>query len=180
MGGYKVTYSFDDISKLRLDANATGEVMEMEEVSEVKEYITFRFKKGKTAELEVIFPPVEEMAEEPESLEDGEWVDADDEEELSQQDQQMAMQMAKTMYGDMEISTRIIVEGKITDSDATNVEENEVILSEIIFAEMLEDENALNIMNQSDDMNQGKLIEMIKDFPGVKMEMKDEISIKFK
>jgi hypothetical protein len=181
LGGYNVIYSFDDISKLKLDANATGEMLEMDEVAEVKEYITFEFNKGKTAELKVIFPAVDLESEEPE-LPDGEqWVDAEDEEdEMSTEDQDMAMQMAKSMYGNMEISTKIIVEGKITKTDATNVEENEVILNEIIFAEMLEDENALKIMNQSDDMDEGKLIEMIKDFPGVKMEMEDEISIKFK
>ena len=116
-----------------------------------------------------------------ELLNDEEWIDVDEEEEImSQQEKNMAMQMAKTMYGNVEISTSIIVDGKITNTDATNVEDNEIILSEIIFAEMLEDENALNIMNQNDNMDEDKLKKMIKDFPGVKMEMKEEISIKFK
>ena len=177
MSGYEVVYSFADISKVKIDMNAAGKIMQMGEESDIAEYVTFDFKKGKNAELKVIFP--RDMDDESEQIEGEVW-DEDEEVGAGEDEQDMAMQMAKSMYGNMEISIKIVIDVKITSTDATHIQENEVILQEIIFTEMLEDEKALKAMEKSEDMSDSERMKLIEDFPGVKVELKDEISIKFK
>ncbi|MDO9578737.1 MAG: hypothetical protein Q7J16_12710 [Candidatus Cloacimonadales bacterium] len=177
--GYEVTYSFQDISKIRLNQNATQEINDASASIDSYNYITFRFKKGGIAELKVIFP--KEEKDDQELTDDEELGDEENyNDDMTEEDDNSALQMVKTVYADMEISTKIVVEGKIVSSDATHVQDNEITLEEIIFAKLLENENALKLMDKNSDVGDIKFINQFKDYPGVKIEQKNEITIKFK
>ncbi len=177
--GYEVIYSFQDISKIRLNKDATQELNDAAASLDSYNYITFKFKKGAAAEVKVIFP--KEEKDDQELTETEEWTEEENyEDDLYDEDDDSALQMVKTVYADMEISIKIIVEGKIVSTDATNVQENEVILEEIIFAKLIDDENALKKLDENKDVGDEKFIRQFKDYPGVKIEEKDEITIKFK
>ncbi|HPR17674.1 MAG TPA: hypothetical protein PLD62_05460 [Candidatus Cloacimonadota bacterium] len=171
--GYEVIYSFSDISQVKIPSDPTEEMMSMGEKSEADDYISFNFKKGKTSEITVIFPP-EEEDEEFDAEED------EPEEKLTPEEQEEAIDQIKQIYQNMEISTKIRVEGKIADTDADFVQDNEVTLEEIIFSRILEDEKSLEMMTKLDSMEDDALEQNIRTFPGVKMEQKDKITIKFK
>ncbi len=173
--GYEVTYSFPDIEKLTIAEDATAEMMDMGMGSSVQDILSFKFHKGKKAKLEILFPK-EELDEMPEDME---WED-EEMEEFSEEEQQQAMQMAKALYADMEISTKIVVNGSITDSDANNIDGNEITLQEIIFAEMMKDEKSVLLMKKMEEMQPTQMENIMMDFPGVKAETKDKIFIEFK
>ncbi|MCF7792907.1 MAG: hypothetical protein K9N09_02990 [Candidatus Cloacimonetes bacterium] len=173
--GYEVTYSFPDIEKLTIAEDAAGEMMDMGMGSSVQDNLSFKFHKGKKAKLEIIFPK-EEMEETPEDME---WED-EEMEEITDEEQQQAMQMAQTLYADMEVSTKIVVNGTITDSDADHINGNEIILQEIIFAELMKDEKSVLLMKKMEEMQPTQMENMMMDFPGVKAETKDKVTLEFK
>ena len=168
MTGYEVTYAFDDISKLKLSTDPGSDLFSMG-VGDDKEYITFLFKKGKVAELTVIMPRenVSEDETEPVEPEDDEGV-FDDEDNWD---------MTKNLFLQMRLSTRIIVKGKITGSDADHVHNNEVILEELDFGEMMKDEEVERKMKkQQNNLDIKSFEEKVK---GCILESKEKITIKF-
>lgn len=175
--GYEVTYSFADIEKLTLAEDATEEMMNMGMGNSDPANLQFKFNKGNKAKLEIIFPK-EEM-EEMEMPEGTTWED-EEIEDISEEEQQQAMQMAQALYADMEVSTKIIVNGSITDCNADHVNNNEVILQEMIFAELMKDQKSVILMKKMEEMNPSQMESMMKDFPGMKIETKDKVTIEFK
>lgn len=176
--GYQVTYAFSDIEKLTLPEDATAGLMSMGMEDSEPSYLQFKFHQGGKAKLEIIFP--EEEMEELDSSEEITWEDEDEIENISEAEQQQALQMAQMLYADMEVSTKIVVNGTITDSDADFINKNEVTLQEIIFAELMKDENSIHLLNKMEEMYPKKMENIMKNFPGMKIETKDKVTIEFK
>lgn len=177
MKGYIVEYSFTDISKIKLADDAAENLMNTDLKNDDSDFITFQFQKGKEAELKVIMPEKEKLSKEELAAEE---VEYEEEPEVSEEEQQQAMEMAKQLYADMEISTRIIFDGEITETDAVHKTNKEVILEEIIFADLPQDEKMMELMNSTKEMDTAAIEKLMKDYPGIKIENKEEIMIKFK
>lgn len=172
MSGYEAIYSFADITKLKLDEDPAAGLMDMGFGNSNKEYITFLFQKGKTAELQVIKPHNEEIEEE--------YLPEESDDQISEEDVDQAWEMTREIYAKMKFSTRIIIDGKISETDAEHVQKNEIILEELDFGKMMNDEKVLKMMRSSENAQDLDVKSFGNDVPGRKVESKDKITIKFK
>jgi len=174
--GYEVIYAFEDITKLTVNENPAGSAMASNPMMGAmgdasSEDLSFEFKKGKTSELIVKFPKLQEELKEaeediPEEIED---IEMDPSE----------MEMMKAMFAGMKFSMKFEFEGKITKTNATNKDGSTITFVEMDFDEILKDVDnfkKLNIMKE----NQEDMKKIMKDFPGVKIEMNEELQVQFK
>lgn len=90
------------------------------------------------------------------------------------------MEMAKGMFKDMKMSFKVEIADGIAESTATHVDGNNVILSEVEFAKLVEDPAKLKQMMELNDEGPAAVAAMFKDTPGVKFEAKEEITVKVK
>jgi hypothetical protein len=171
--GYAVIYSFDDINSLRIDQNPNSRIPEaIESDSDAehnKEYLTFNFNKGNWNELIINMPPAsfspEEFKEE-ENEESG---------EMSVEELEQSKQFIK----DMRISLSLIIDGRITESNATYSSGSEVLLFDVNFNELLENPEKLEELRKTNPDNMQQLKDVIRDIPGIKIETNDPVRIKF-
>ncbi len=183
--GYKVIYRFKDINNLKLSDDPTSkmEMPSMGQETEEGEYLNFNFKKGSNPELTVIFPDAEGDS-------DGEEFE-DYEEELDEEDADMDMstmaemndgmaEMMKQMYSGMKFSTTIVFDGKITKTDASYVDGNTITLLEMDFDKIMENPKAFENLAGINATSPAAAKEAMKNLPGIKVEVSDKISIKFK
>lgn len=173
--GYFVIYSFDDITKIKIDENPADNMMGSTGMGEEKEDMYFKFKKGKTSELTIIFPQVEDEQdineEEIEYVEEVEEVSSVSDEDTK---------MMKAMYNGMKISVKVIVDGKIVDTNATHKDGNVVTLSEIDFDVIMNNEEAFKALSGSKEATDEEMKKSMQEFKGFKADMNEEVVIKFK
>jgi len=174
--GYKAIYSFSDINEVRINQNPGENVspppMGGEEEAPVEEWLRFNFSGGRTATLEIIYPQdmEEEMGQEEESAE-GE-VDMDSNPEM--------MDMMRELYQDMHIGIAVEVVGDITETNASFVDGSTVTLMDIDFAKILEDEEKFKDLMNANPETVEEMKELVKDNPGIKVEIEEAIRIRFK
>jgi len=171
--GYKAIYSFEDVSKLKLSENPEEKMPgdEMMDDGEAESgFITFNFKKGNPATLEVFFP--EEKVEEESEVETG------DEYEGGTSDEMMDEQM-KMIMKDFRFSMNLKVNGDIVETNATNVDGNVVTFFKMDFGELLNMPDKFKELQKKEPKSMGEAKEMLKDIPGFKVEMNDKIFVKF-
>ena len=172
--GHYVLYRFNDITKIKIDENPADNMMGASGMGEDKEDIHFKFKKGKTSELTIIFP---QMDEEDINEEDIEYIE-ELEEDLSVSDQDM--KMMKAMYAGMKISVKVIVDGKIIETNATHKDGNVVTLSEMDFDVIMNNEEAFQALSGSKEATDEEMKKSMQKFKGFKADMNEEVVIKFK
>jgi hypothetical protein len=135
------------------------------------DYLHFNLKKGDTAELEVLMPS---------TVSDGvTWEDLESE-EVDEQEMNAALEMVRGMCPDLEVTTKIIVNGNISSTDADIVNGNEVTVQEIIMDKVLTDSKSMLLMKQMQQTDPARMKDLVVDFPGIKIETKDKVTIKFK
>ena len=171
--GYMAVYAFDDITKLKLDTNLAAKALQGTGMQAEKEYITFDFKKGKTSQLTITFPP---KPDEPA----GEEYMEETSKTLSEEDQQQSIEMVKAMYAGMKLSFKIKFNGKIKDSNAMYVDGNVVTISEMDFDEMMTNDEYMKIFSSSDNVNDKEMKEKMQNAPGFKNEMNERVMVEFK
>ena len=88
--------------------------------------------------------------------------------------------MVKQMLGDMKISLKVVIEPGIASTTATHVTGNTVTLAEMDMGKVLDNPDAFKKLQGMDQKDPAKAMEAFKDFKGVKMESKKEITIKLK
>jgi hypothetical protein len=173
--GYKAIYSFSDINDVRINQNPGENVspppMGGEEEGPVEEWLRFNFSGGRTATLEIIYPrDMEEEMEEEESAE-GE-ADMDSNPEM--------MQMMRELYQDMHIGIAVEVDGEIVETNASYVDGATVTLMDIDFAKILEDEQKFKELMNANPETVEEMKELVKDNPGIKVEIEKAIRIRFR
>ena len=171
--GYKAIYSFSDINDVRINQNPGENVspppMGGEEEGPVEEWLRFNFRGGKTATLEIIYPRDMEMEQEEEPSE-GE-ADMDSNPEM--------MEMMRELYQDMHIRIAVEVNGEIAETNASYVEDSTVTLMDIDFAKILQDEEKFKELMNANPSTVEEMKELVKDNPGIKVEIQDSIRIRF-
>jgi hypothetical protein len=173
--GYKAIYSFSDINDVRINQNPGENVspppMGGEEEGPVEEWLRFNFSGGRTATLEIIYPQdlEEEMGQE-ESAE-GE-VDMDSNPEM--------MDMMRELYRDMHFGIAVEVDGQIVETNASYVDGSTVTLMDIDFAKILEDEEKFQELMSANPETVEEMKELVKDNPGIKVEIEEAIRIRFR
>jgi hypothetical protein len=175
--GVLATYKFADVSKITVSPGSGGPGDEggEEEVNK-DEQIQFAFAKGDKPVLTVKMPKKEEMKKD----EAGEPAAAEEEGEPADAGEGAAeMAMMAQMFQGMKIGMTVEVDGKVTETTATNRKDSTVTLMEIDFGKMMANPDFAKKMKSPDQMEDfAKFAEMAKDF-GATIEPKDEISITF-
>lgn len=164
------TYKFADISKLK------GPMSDDESAAPV----TFDYEKGDTNKLTINLPQAPKAAE---GAKDGEGEEAAEEELTDEMKaaQKQQMQMMAGMAQGMKISMTLEVDGEIVKTDADHVEGNKVTLMAMDIGAILANEEALDMLDSPDDMNDvSTLRELASKIEGLKIEGDEKIVVEFK
>lgn len=174
--GYRAVFSFPDINKVRVNQNpgagiaaGPGGQQEGQEPS-VEEWLQFRFRRGATSTLEVLYPaPATEQAQEA----------AEDEPEPDMTANPEMMQMMRQLYSDMRIRVAVEVGGRIVDTNARYVEGSRVTLMDVDFGRLLEDEGRFRQLLNANPKSVEEMERLIGNNPALRVETQEKVSIRF-
>lgn len=188
--GYHAIYAFADINELKINENPgenipEGPIPASPESEDSEEYIRFRFTKGSPATLIIRTPEAKtnekvEPSEEPDTIENDEAEVPDDPEESDEAEAAMKMEQMKTMFKEMKIKTAVEVEGSIVSTNAAHREGSKIILMEIDFSRLLKNPEKLSELSRSEPGTIEEAKSLLKDVPGMKIELNKEVKIQFK
>ncbi len=164
--GVKVTYTFEDINKVKYSpGSAMDDLNKQGEKGEKETPITFAYAGGV---LTVTMP-------DPPKEEDGGAVAAAPADAAAEA---MIMQMFK----DMKIGARLIIEPGIANSDATHQDKDgkAITLMEINFNEILKNPDGIKALKEIDKGSRAQMEKALKGVKGVKFETKEKVVVKLK
>ncbi len=175
--GYLALYSFDDITKLKLNedpgnkvpANAPGQKNESG-----NDNITFIFSKGNPAELIVRFPQNIKNSETIKENKKGEVTNDSTNSDLFNMDQ------LKAIFKDFKVKYEIAVNGNITETNAEYRNGNSITLFEMDFSKLLDNPEELKKFKSEKPKTFQETKELLKQLPGFKIDPNREVVIKFK
>ena len=171
--GHFVIYSFKNITKIKVDENPADNMMSSSGMGKDKEDMSFKFKKGKTSELTIIFP--QEDAED-----DYEDIKYEEKPESNSTVSDQDIKMMKAMYTGMKISVKVVVDGKIIYTNATHKNGNVVTLTEMDFDVIMKNEKAFKALTGNNNSTDEEMKKSMQKFKGFKADMNEEVVIKFK
>lgn len=172
--GYKVIYSFADINKLKIDPSPDNKVNlgdETENVEpEVREYITFNFSKSNTSNLKINIPRMDfDENEESETIETTESDSASTE----------MTEMFKNMFDGMKMSVFLTLNGKVEQTNATYVHDNNITLVEVDFTNILKNDEVVKVLEGKKPQSMEEFRELTKDIEGIRIEFQEQVDVKF-
>ncbi len=187
MEGYKAVFKFEDINKIKLDANPTdkmpsGQMAEddEEDFGEEDEPIRFSFNEGNPSVLKIMMPEPDMNDEDgEEDYEDDEWQDEEEWDDESEENEAMTEQ-AKEMMKDMRVKMSLNFNGEIVETNATNVEGSEITLLEMDFGKLMDNPEKFKQMENKEPKTIEEAKEMFGDIEGFKFEFNQELEVKFK
>jgi len=168
--GFRAEYTFDDLNKIRLEPEPDDKVSigtEQQDVDqEDSDYYFFKFVKGDVAEVIIDRPEIEK--------------DIDDEEtEVEGNNDEFNEVFLKMMEG-MRIDIVLEFEGEIVETNATHVEGSRVTLLAMDFGEIVKNKETLEMLKKSQPDEIEDLEKFVEKIPGMKLELKKPVSVKFK
>ena len=170
--GYCVVYSFNDLSKLKINENPNNKMNLSETDSgnnEKKEYLTFNFKQGNPAEILVNMSKRNLNVPSEDKKSSRDTVGADN---------PFAKQFLNMMK-DFRISIGLHINGKIESTNASYVEGSNITLFDVAFKELFKDKDKLDEFSRMKDHSISELKEVLKNIPGIKLELNNPVLIKF-
>jgi hypothetical protein len=174
--GFKAIYSFDDINKLKInpspdDKMPLGNEMMTKDEKPADDLLKFNFKKGNPSTL-VINLPKPKMDEK--SKTEDETIEVEDSVANSAQ-----MDKLIEMFSGMKMTMSFNINGDIEETDASFVDGSKVTLMQIDFAEIIKHKDVLENLQKSKPETMEQFKEAIGDLPGIKVEFKEQVTIKF-
>lgn len=170
--GYKAVYAFKDINKVRLDQENPGMPKQASKESDATPKGTeFVFKAGKTATLLV----KQQKKNAPDTAETTSETASPTKEAGAEE-----LAMVRQMFDGLRISTKLVIKGKILDSNATHRADATITLAEIDFAKLLDKPELLAKMAATQPGGQTAAMEMLKQLPGMKIDLNDELRVSFR
>jgi hypothetical protein len=170
--GYTVTYAFKDINTLRINQNphentagVSGEVSQLP----AKEYMTFDFKPGHPCLLTLKSPQKEAPT-------------PTEERPSGSEEEPVAEEMppeVKELFEGMRMAMLLEIQGSIVETNATHVDGTRITLMELDFGKLLEDPKALKVLIEAQKKSLESAKEVIKDLPGIKVDLNKEVLVKF-
>ena len=172
--GYRALYTFSDINTLEVNENPDENVPDPGSKGEGqpnREIITFQFEKaeGKNPASLIINLPEEKIdaaGEEPEEM-------------PAEQSEDM-INMFREIFRDMKIDVSLEVDGNITETNATHKQGSKIILMEIDFEKIIQNEAVFRELAQSNPDSLEETKELLKDVPGIKVELQNRIELQFR
>lgn len=176
--GYRAIYAFKDIQKLRINQNPgekvpSGPQQGGSEQEVKKEYITFIHTKGKPAELIIKLPADKTKKKSDNVLEDDTTTPTN-----NQRSEEMMAQM-KQLFEGMKIAFAVEVNGTILETNATHREGSRVTLMELDFGKLIDIAEQFKKFSQAQQKTLEETKQFFKDVPGIKVDLNNEIRIKF-
>lgn len=170
--GYKIIYSFDDINKIKLNPSPDDKIPmgdEEEGSAEKKDLVFFNFTKGNPSVLTIKLPE-EEKVEKSET----------EEMEINDSTANVMKEKIIEMFDGMRMKVVLDVNGDIDETNATFIDGNEITLFDVDFSEIINNKEVLEEMTKSQDMSMEQFGEITSKIPGIKFEMKKEVTVKFR
>lgn len=174
--GAKVTYRFKDINTIKVSAgdgmehtNPMADAMPAEAKEEIKkaEPIRFNYKDGT---LSIRMPkPEKPAANEAAAAKPGEMPGMDGPE---------AEAMMKQMFGDMRMSLKLVIEPGIKESNASHQDGNTITLMDMEMGRLMGNMENFKKLAETGQKDPDAAMELLKGIDGVKVETKEEISVK--
>jgi len=168
--GFRAEYKFDDLNKIRLEPQPDNKISigtdEQNVEEEDTEYYFFKFIKGDAPEVIIDRPEIEPDF-------DGEEIDVEG------SDDEFNDEFLKMMDG-MKVDIAVEFEGEIVETNASYVEGSRVTLLSVDFGEMIKNKETLEMMKKSQPDKIEDLEAFIEKIPGMKLELKKPVSVKFK
>ena len=90
------------------------------------------------------------------------------------------MDMMRQLYQDMHLRIAVEVDGRITETNASYVDGSTVTLMDVDFGKILQDEEKFKELLQANPRTIEEMKELVKDNPGIKVEIEDSIRIDFR
>jgi hypothetical protein len=187
--GYKVVYQFSDINKIMINQNPDENVPQPPAEGEddpIKEFVTFEFTRGtktKPAILTIVNPQKEfsDETDLPEQAVQAEAAQSNGDEppQISGQEAMM-MDIFKEAFRDVKIDMAVEVNGKIVKTNAEHVDGRSVVLMELDFSKIVENEEALRTLAMSKNESLENTKAVMAKVPGIRVELKDQIEVQFK
>jgi len=182
--GYKAYYSVKDVNKLMIDSGPPKTDGKPEAVDPSKAS-RFVFIPGDTATLMIKSPKAKVPTKAEEKAEAAKPTTKAPETKPAVEPQklpsQQDMEMMKQMFDGMRVAFSVKVEGQIVETNATHRLDDTVVLADIDFGKLLnmapEELAKLNSIKEGD---MTAAMAALKHLPGVKVDMNEEICIKFK
>ena len=183
--GYVAVFSFDDINTLRVKQDPgesmptmPGESEEEEPMDEEEnEHIFFAFEPGSPARLTITPPDMKEGEEEEEvDME----VEVEEEEGEAEGEIQLGgfEQMAQFMRG-MHVSMVVHVRGDIVETNAQYAEGSKITIMDIDFDKLIDDPEKLKELEAAENKGPAAVQELLKDIPGMKVDVSEDIFVTF-
>ncbi len=174
--GYKVIYSFKDINKVKINPSPENQVPFGDELNQTQnktadDILKFEFKKGNPSILVINFPKPQ--------LENESNPGNDSTETQDSVASEADMQKLIDMFDGMKMSLSFNFDKPIKETNAVYVKGSEVTLMEIDFAEIIKHKDILEKLQKSKPQTIEQLKEVVGELPGIKIEFKDKITVKF-
>jgi hypothetical protein len=171
--GFKATYSFSDLNKIKLKPDPDSKVSVDTEESEIEpqseEYYFFKFTGGDVSTVLIDRPEIrDDFESEPE-----------EEFEAEEEGGEMDEQFLNMMEG-MSMNITIQFDGEIVETNASYVDGSKVTLLGIDFGELLKDRDNLKLFKQKQPQSVEELKEMVEKVPGMKLELQKPVKVIFK
>jgi len=174
--GYTATYTFKDINGLRLERQSRESAANPPGGKAPLLPVTFRFSKGSPATL-TIEQPVEkdpvQSAEAPEK--DGE-SPKPAKGDISDEETKQLMEM----FMEMKIAMVVEVNGSIVETNATHRDGSRITLVDFDLAKLGSSIPQLEKLKLLKGGSLADAKELMKDFPGIKMELNDKVKVVFR
>lgn len=174
--GYKVIYSFKDLNNLKINENPGSRIPdESGEMEEVPENIIFEFTKGSPSQIKIFMP---EKIKNDKNIE-GEKNDTTSSNVDSLGNTGDELEKMKYFLKDMLISVNLKINGSIKETNASYFNDSTITLLKIDFNEVLNDSLSLKKIENIQPENVEALKKIIKNVPGIKVELQNPVNVKF-
>jgi hypothetical protein len=177
--GFRTTYAFTDINKVKINQDAKGKMpsapaQEDANSKKKQEDITFVFTKGNPAELVIKLPADQVPAKAEAGIQDKKPVP-----ESEQPPAEMKAFITR-MFEGMKMALSVEVAGTILETNAAYKDGSKVTLLEMDFGKLIERPEQLQKINRVRPETLEEIRKLMKDFPGIKVELNNEVRIKFR
>jgi hypothetical protein len=176
--GYKAIYAFEDINKVKINQNPGEKVPSVSQQgasnndSKPKEHVIFALQKGKPAEL-IIRSPKKSI--DSKSRDAGETQPPQNNEKPSDE----ATAQVKELFKGMKIALSVVVDGSIVETNATHRDGSKITLVEMDFGKLLEKPELFLQLSESQLKSLEESKALMQQIPGIKVDLHDEIRIRF-
>jgi hypothetical protein len=177
--GFKATYTFTDINKVKIKQDVKGKMpsasaQEDAHPKKKEQDITFVFTKGDPAKLVVKLPADQFPAKTEAGVPDKGPVPAGE-----QPTDEMKALVTKMLEG-MKMALTVEVAGTILETNAAYRDGSKITLLEVNFEKLVNRPEQLQKFNQSHPETLEEIRKLMKDFPGIKVELNNEVRITFR